>query len=150
MRSKSEILVNTLLPIVAGASCMITLLVTMSAYDEWRNATPRVGDLVAFVGSDEVSTEDGLRLVAQRPTQSGCVLDLNVLQRSGGSLVVESQMIEAKGSFKVHWAGQRTATDSGNCGTNADLILSKHELRVLASAAGGYELGEQTSSFFMK
>ena len=77
-------------------------------------------------------------------------LDLNVLQRSGGSLVVESQMIEAKGSFKVHWAGQRTAADSGNCGSNADLILSKRELRVLASAAGGYESNQQRDSFFIK
>jgi hypothetical protein len=38
----------------------------------------------------------------------------------------------------VHWAGERTAADTGNCGNNADLILDERELDILALGAGGY------------
>jgi len=66
------------------------------------------------------------------------VLDLNVLRRSGGSLVVEGQVSETTGTFRVHWAGQRTSADTANCGEDAILILEKRELDILAMRAGGY------------
>ncbi len=60
------------------------------------------------------------------------------LRQSGGSLIVEGQVSEAVERYEVHWAGQRTAADTGNCGKSADLILDGQQLDILATGAGGY------------
>ena len=80
-------------------------------------------------------------LIVQRQDQFGCVLDTGVLRQSGGSLVVEGQVIGTAGSFRVHWAGLETSAGAGNCGGDADLILDGRELDVLALHAGGYGSG---------
>jgi hypothetical protein len=59
-----------------------------------------------------------------------------VLHRSGGSLVVESQA--DGGGYHMHWAGVRTSADAADCGTDADLIVRRQVLDVLATYAGGY------------
>jgi hypothetical protein len=137
MRTENDKMVRTLLPVLGGAGCMIILLAAMNAVTQWRNAMPHVGDMVAFTASEDQPLDGGFRLVAQRPSQFGCALDLNILQHSGGSFVIEGQVLNAANMFKVHWAGERTTTDSGNCGDNADLLLDAHELDVLSSAARG-------------
>ncbi len=98
---------------------------------------PHVGDIVSFAPSTDQQTGESIRLIVHRSGQFGCVLDLAVLRRSGGSLVVESQVAEA-GSFRVHWAGERTSSDTANCGPDADLILDGQEMDLLAAGAGGY------------
>ena len=76
-------------------------------------------------------------LLAHRPGQFGCVLDLDVLRRSGGSLVVDGKP-EAAGpdTWRLHWAGERTSRDMADCGQEAELILNAADLRMLAAAAG--------------
>jgi hypothetical protein len=141
MRTNHDKIARLLLPVVAGAGCMVTMLVTVNAVTGFNQGSPRIGDIVSFNASSEQPTDGGRRLTAHRPDQFGCVLDLNTLRHSGGSVVVESEMIQARGSFRVHWAGERTTTDTGNCGTGADLILDSHDLDILASEAGGYGVG---------
>src|ERR1700759_4816553 len=70
---------------------------------------PRIGHIIAFEPSQAPQTAIGARLVVHRRSESDCILDLDVLRRSGGSLVVESQVPDA--GYSVHWAGARTSDD---------------------------------------
>jgi hypothetical protein len=58
-------------------------------------------------------------------------------------------MTDAAGSFRVHWAGQRTSSDTGNCGDHADLILDGMELDLLALSAGGYGTDQKRMPFLV-
>jgi hypothetical protein len=149
MRTTNDKIVRTLFPVVTGAACMVTLLVAMNAIMAFNHTTPRIGDIVTFIASPQQPTDGGARVAAHRPDQFGCALDLNTLRHSGGSVVVESEVTRAPGSFRVHWAGERTTADTGNCGANADLILNTHELDILASAAGGYDVGPKRTLAFI-
>jgi hypothetical protein len=149
MRTTNDKIVRTLLPVVTGAGCMVTLLVAMNAITQFSHATPRIGDMVSFIASPQQQADGGTRVAAHRPDQFGCALDLNTLRHSGGSVVVESEINLAPGSFRVHWAGERTTAGTGNCGANADLILNTHELDILASAAGGYGAGPARTLAFI-
>jgi hypothetical protein len=145
MRTTNDKIARALLPVVTGAGCMITVLVAMNVIAQFGQPAPRIGDMVAFTASPEQSVEAGTRLIAQRPDQSGCTLDLNMLRHSGGSIIVESEVTRTPGGFRVHWAGEHTSTDD-NCGASADLILDTHDLDILASAAGGYGVGRNRTS----
>jgi hypothetical protein len=100
--------------------------------------TPRIGHIIAFEPSPDAQTVIGARLVVHRRDKSDCILDLDVLRRSGGSLVVESQVPSA--GYSAHWAGARTSNDALDCGTDADLIVRRQYLNVLdtfADSPGG-------------
>jgi hypothetical protein len=143
MRPTNDAMVRFLLPTVAGFGCTLFALGAMNAVAAMMHKAPRIGDIVSFTPSADRPVEPGTRLIVHRPDQFGCVLDLRVLRHSGGSLVVEGQATDAAGSFRVHWAGARTSADTANCGNNADLILERQELDILALGAGGYGAGEK-------
>ena len=67
-----------------------------------------------------------------------CVLSPSVMARGGGSLVVEARRMSSPPIFRVHWAGLHTSDGSGDCGEQADIVLSRTDLQKLANAAGGY------------
>lgn len=138
MTPAKNTLARFLLPAIAGLSCVLAALFALNAIAAMADIRPQIGDIVAFTPSADQLDEGGTRLIVHRPHQFGCILDLSVLHHSGGSLVVESQVIEAAGSFRVHWAGERTSIDNANCGRNADLILNRRELDILALSAGGF------------
>jgi hypothetical protein len=144
MTPTNDITARFLLPAIAGLGCIIVGLTAVHAIAAMAHIRPHIGDIVAFTPSADQLTEDGTRLIVRRSSQFGCILDLSVMRQSGGSLVVESQITEKAGSFRVHWAGQRTSADTANCGTNADLILDGQELDILAISAGGYGAGPKT------
>jgi hypothetical protein len=102
------------------------------------HTTPHVGDIVAFAPSTALPADDGTRLIVHRQDQFGCVLDLNVLRRTGGSLVIENQLDAPPGRFAAHWAGPRTSADAADCGSQADLIVDRLDLEILSMSAGGY------------
>jgi hypothetical protein len=52
---------------------------------------PQVGDVVAFDPAHRGPFESDARLTAGRTRQVSCVLDLALIQRSGGSLVLEQR-----------------------------------------------------------
>jgi hypothetical protein len=138
MPTKNDVMARFLLPAIAGLSSALLALSAVRAIAVMTSMTPHVGDIVSFVPSANQRVEDGVRLIVHRPDQFGCVLDLGILRHSGGSLIVESEVNKAVGSFQVHWAGERTTADTGNCGSSADLILDRLELDILALGAGGY------------
>ena len=143
MRTVNEKMIRMLLPLIVGAGCMTVILTAIDAFNGLKQATPHVGDIVSFSASSVTSAEDATRLTVCRSGQSGCVLAVNVLRQSGGSLVVESQIADAADSFRVHWAGARTTADSDDCGDRADLVLEGRELDILATVAGGYGAGQR-------
>jgi hypothetical protein len=149
MHMTNDTMARILFPAIIGAGCMVVALTAMNAIAAMTNLTPNVGDIVAFAVTSNQPTEDATRLIVRRPDRYGCVLDLGVLHRSGGSLIVESQVTEAAGSFRVHWAGGRTSADAANCGDQADLVLDGRELDMLAFSAGGYGAGQKHLPVFI-
>jgi hypothetical protein len=82
-------------------------------------------------------------IACDRQDQFGCVLDLSVLRRSGGNLVVETEIGGNARNFGVHWAGGCTSDNTANCGGNVDLIIDRRDLDILALSAGGYGIGRK-------
>ncbi len=138
MPPTNDAMARLLLPTIAALGCLLIALSAANAIADMVHLRPHIGDIVSFTPTGNQPSADGTRLIVHRPSQFGCVLDLSVLRRSGGSLVVEGQVTEATGSFRVHWAGERTSVDTANCGEEADLILDGQELDILALSAGGY------------
>ncbi len=97
---------------------------------------PRVGDLLTFNPARAAPFESTARLTADRPGQQSCVLDLSLLQRSGGSLIVEQSGIGPDRLYRLHWAGPRTSDDATNCGSDADLLLPQTDINTIAMASG--------------
>ncbi len=141
MTPTNHTMTRFLLPAIAGLGCTIVALTAVHAIAAMANIRPHIGDIVSFTAAGNQPVEDGTRLIVHRPHQLGCVLDLGILRRSGGSFVVESQAAETLGNFRVHWAGERTSADTANCGPSTDLILDGQELDILALSAGGYGAG---------
>lgn len=107
------------------------------------HVTPHVGDIIAFTPPSEEANEPGTRLLVHRRDQFGCVLDLDVLRHSGGSLIVETDISGDGRNFGVHWAGDGTSADTGNCGTDADLLVDRSDMNILALSAVGYGAGRR-------
>jgi hypothetical protein len=99
---------------------------------------PRVGDLVAFDPAHRAPFTSDARLTAYRPEQTACVLDVATIQKSGGSLVLESRGSGPDRPYQAHWSGLRTSQDADDCGRQADLVLSRSDIDTLATAAGGF------------
>lgn len=149
MQTTNETIARILLPAVIGAGCMIAALSAVKAIASMTYVAPNIGDIVSFAPSIEQTFEDGTRLTVRRTDQSGCVLDLATIRKSGGSLVIESQLMDAVGHFRTHWAGEHTAMGSDNCGHDTDLILGGRELDLLALSAGGYGVDQKRLPVFV-
>lgn len=141
MRTIKDKTARALLPVLAGTIAAFAAASALSVIVRLGQTTPRVGDIVAFVPSATGPAGEGARLLVQRQDHSGCVLDLNVVRHSGGSLVVETLVDTAAGSFGVHWAGARTSNDPGDCGGDANLIVGRLDLDILSASAAGYLAG---------
>ena len=133
-----------MLPVAAGAGCMIVLLSAMTAVAEWRNAAPHIGDIAVFNDSAGLSRQPPVRLVVRTAGNRDCTLDLNAMRRSGGSLVIEGRSAK-QAVFIVHWAGERTSNDADSCGDNADLLLDRRQVGLLGFTPGGYGVDAQTA-----
>jgi hypothetical protein len=101
-------------------------------------AGPGVGDIVAFTPDPLAAGEPAAKLIAFRPHEGACTLDVQAMRQSGGSLIVEVRTPGSDPVYQVHWAGLRTAGDGGNCGADADLVVLGSDLSVLARDAGGF------------
>ena len=66
----------------------------------------------------------------------GCKLQPVVMASAGGSLVVERRTNNSR-TYLVHWAGQQTSDPASDCGTTADLLVSRTDLQLLSNAVGG-------------
>ena len=99
---------------------------------------PRVGDIIAFDLALPSQAESGTRLAVARPDQKNCVLDIDTIRRSGGSLVMERRVTGPTRLYRAHWAGPRTSEAVTDCGGDADLVLTPLDVSTLAAAAGGF------------
>jgi hypothetical protein len=141
MRTTNNKAARALHNAIAGAAGVLALALILTGIVRVAHGSPHVGDIVAFVPSMTAHAGKGTRLLVHRQDQFGCVLDLNVLRQSGGSLIVETQFGAGASGFRVHWAGVRTSEDPGNCGSDADLIVDHSDLDRLSLSAGGYGVG---------
>jgi hypothetical protein len=106
-----------------------------------------IGDIVAFNRPGNMNTARDTMAVHSASAErgkAGCVLDPQVLAQLGGSLVVEGREEGASRTYRVHWAGPRTADGVGDCGTQADLLVGETDLTNLAIVAGGYGIERKT------
>jgi hypothetical protein len=74
---------------------------------------------------------------------AACSLDPNAMAEQGGSLIVEGLQDQPSLQYHVHWGGTATAKANGNCGSSADLLVSRTDLQRLANAAGGFGVGDK-------
>jgi hypothetical protein len=139
---------RVLLPALVAVACGLATTIGVRAIVAIAQATPHVGDIVAFVPLSEEPEGETAHLLVHRSDRSDCVLDLKIIRHSGGSLVVENEIPGQSTAFHVHWAGDRTSEGRGNCGSDADLIVNHHDLDILALSAGGYGVGFKSVPIF--
>ncbi len=102
---------------------------------------PKVGDIVAFEPVDSFSRDMKARVEAvatDTRLAAKCVLDVQAMHASGGSLVIEARLPQTQHGYRVHWAGRHSSDDGTDCGSSAELLLNQDDLEVLAMAAGGF------------
>lgn len=123
--------------IAAAITACILLMLGLAQLASGR--APETGDIIAFPGT-RTPLISATSFTARRAiTTSGmsCTLDVQTMQRSGGSLVVEASEFSPSRIFRVHWAGVRTSSNHDDCGSSADLLLNNNQIFALIFAAGG-------------
>jgi hypothetical protein len=147
MRTNYDRMVRLLAPAVFGAAAVFVAAGAATLISFVRSGAA-VGDLIVFEPNAGPVADTEPRLVVHRPDQFGCVLDLNTIRQSGGSLIIEARLSGDGQNYRLHWAGERTTADSGDCGHSADLIVDHSDLDNLAVAAGGFGLGHKRTPVF--
>lgn len=99
---------------------------------------PQVGDILTFEPGQRLAYDPPPQVTAARAGLPDCTLDVAVLQRLGGSLVIEARTPLPDRLFHLRWAGSHTSNGLADCGHAAELVLDQEKLSVLALAAGGY------------
>jgi hypothetical protein len=98
---------------------------------------PMVGDIADF--SLPHASQDVLAVdVTAKQADRTCVLESDVMVRDGGSLVIVAREPSSDGSYLIHWAGSHTSSGASDCGSSADLLVSKRDLLGLAGTVGGF------------
>ena len=133
--------------VALAALTILGLTVTAGLMQLADYLAPRIGDIISFpvtkapLTSTASITADPSGVLSRRP----CILDLQVMQRLGGSLLIEAVQLKPDRKFQVHWSGVRTSNSSEDCGGSADLLLNNAQIAALVFAAGGrgVKVGEQ-------
>ena len=136
------------LPVLAALAIMITGCLStflVLQLDEFR---PKVGDIVAFKPGSQDTDMWQMTIPATLVSSTGepvsvCSLDPNVMAEKGGSLIVEGRRDVPTLLYRIHWAGMSTTKAGANCGTSAELLVSRTDLQRLANAAGGFGVGDK-------
>jgi hypothetical protein len=137
------------LPVLAALAIMVTGCLSTFLVLQLDTFRPKVGDIVAFKPGSEDTDMWQMTIPARLVSATGlpaaaCTLDPNVMADKGGSLVVEGREDASAVQYQVHWAGSETVhSAAGNCGTSADLLVSRTDLQRLANAAGGFGVGDK-------
>jgi hypothetical protein len=130
-----------LLVVATGLIAMATLSAMLGLADFVRVSGPAVGDIVAFDANVGVSADLPDRLSVVRADGSPCQLDLQVMQKVHGSLIVAAAIGGSPPSFRLHWAGRHSSLGAGDCGTTADIVASDRVMAALLVATGGVGVG---------
>lgn len=106
---------------------------------------PNVGDILVFKQGARMPND--WDFTATNADAIACTLTPNVMASVGGSLVVEQRLDDAH-AYRVHWAGGPTSQGVTNCGTSADLTMSRAELQLLSNAVGGPGVEHSAFNYF--
>jgi hypothetical protein len=108
----------------------------------WTDAlAPHLGDIISFYRSERGDTSARIKVLNMGGASTvRCTLDVHVMRKSGGSMVLESLQFNPRPSYRVHWAGGRTSDGDNDCGVSVDMVLSRSDVIALRSAAGGLEI----------
>jgi hypothetical protein len=126
-------MIMTLAAIIVAGSLLAAGLLRLA-----ENFGPQLGDIISF----PVTRIPSISTASIRVNPAGasgnrpCILDVPVMQRFGGSLVVEARFEPDRG-VQVHWAGVRTSDGPEDCGGSVDLVLNSFQIAALVFAAGG-------------
>jgi hypothetical protein len=118
---------------------VIAMLLMVGLFRLADNLGPQIGDIVSFPPS-RIPSFGTASVAVSHVTPSfnrSCILDVHVMQRFGGSLVIEATQRKPDRNFLVHWAGGRTSDGLDDCGSSADLLLNRVQITALIFAAGG-------------
>lgn len=107
----------------------------MSAVAQWRDASPGVGDIIAFNRDATPVAAPADPILVFSANQKPCILDTATIHRFGGSFLISAKPDGVAGDFVTHWAGTHTARGAGDCGAGADLVLNRKQIDLLAAAA---------------
>jgi hypothetical protein len=131
----STIILGLVVLALAGTAGTIGLLRQVGEFG------PKVGDIVSFDPHETLSRDMQAKIAATRASDRSertCVLDINAMHASGGSMVIESRQPQTSSGYRVHWVGAPSSDDPASCGASADLLLNQEDIEILALAAGGY------------
>lgn len=99
---------------------------------------PGVGDIILFDPANIASQDMEPRLEV-RPVDTShvasCTLDVQRMQQSSGSLLIEATRPDPIFIYRVHWAGGPTSDARTSCGTSVNLLLSEVQFTTLKMAA---------------
>jgi hypothetical protein len=102
------------------------------------NLGPDVGDVISFDTKAVMPGDMQSQTVLARDRDGECMLDLDTLHNTGGSLIIEARVAGKPALYQVHWAGKQSSPGQYNCGSSAELTLDDSNLDMLAMAAGGW------------
>ena len=145
MSSKYDGIGRVMGPVLFGAATLVAAAGAINIASLITRNGPRVGDIITFEAASDNPMAQDTRLLVHRHDQFACVLDVNTLKKSGGSLIVEGRTPGETRAIQLHWAGERTSADTADCGREADLIVDRRDMDILALAAGGYGLGRKST-----
>jgi hypothetical protein len=124
--------------VMASAAAVLSLVGVVDLARYVAELGPQVGDLISFTADRNAGDRVDSRLEFSRVDSSSCLLDIAMIRREGGSIVIEERQPGPPRVYRVHWSGTRGNPEDGACGVSADLLLKSADLDQLAVAAGGY------------
>jgi hypothetical protein len=135
--------------LVIGAILALFAVAGTALVQQVQGLGPSVGDIVAFDAGRPAPAElqQNVRALiddTNDPAHSArpCVLALQTLVGSGGSIVVEAVDPNSPAPYRIHLAGGPVGSDHTACAANGSLLVSQDALLTLATAAGGIGTGE--------
>ena len=120
-----------------GFASLIGIVIIVATSRLIEDLGPNIGDIIKFDPAKEISPDaQGLITVTRVGNVASCVLDPRAMMASGGSLVINARRPRPNVDFRVDWVGGHTSDGKGDCGAEAEFLLSKPELVSLIIAAG--------------
>jgi hypothetical protein len=98
----------------------------------------KTGDAIVFTPVTQPMTRLQSPITVSRiaaPAAIRCVIDPQVLEQRGGSLMIEATQFKPQLAYRTHWAGTRTSDSGQDCGASADLLLSPAQVTALSMEA---------------
>ena len=136
------------IPVAVALAVMVTGCLSTFFVLQLDTFRPHLGDIVVFRPGSQDTDMWEMKVPATIVSRSGqadgsCTLDPNVIATTGGSLIVEGVQETPTLAYQIHWSGRHTDGGKADCGTQANVLVSRTDLQRLANAAGGFGVGEK-------